>query len=127
MTKRPYKRRLNPRTTPTSRIIPYVVYVTFPSGGKEYVYLCTLPHINVGSKVIANGTVVTVHRVAGFDSLATRYVQSAAEHEKSQRKKMLLDRLVTIERETMALERWKALARKSPEARKLLKELESLA
>jgi len=119
-------KRKHTRRPVASPAKPFVVYVTFPSSTKEYCYLCNIDSVDVGSNVIANGSVVKVHRVASFDSIATKYVQSADEFEKSRRRNVIHDRLVTLERQLAQHERWKILARKSPEARRLLKELESL-
>lgn len=107
-----------------SRKTPYVVYVRFPSGGKEYVYLCSLPNITVGSRVIANGTEVTVHRVAAFDSLATKYVTSAERHETRQRVTAIAARLDELARREARLAVWSKL--KSLEAKRLVRELKEL-
>lgn len=120
--KRVYTRRQPAKKDTT----PFVVYVTFPSGGKEYVYLCNDPSVKVGSTVIANGTAVRVNRISAFDSFATKFVRTEAEYARAERKKSIIDRLSTLEREHIQHARWKAMAKASPEARRLLKELESL-
>lgn len=126
MTKTPKKRKYVRRTPLIKENPTFVVYGTFPASTKEYVYLCALPNIDVGSTVIANGSPFKVHRIAAFDSLATKYVTSAAHYETAARRKTITDRLIAIEREEALRDRWKSLAARSPEARRLLKELESL-
>lgn len=109
----------------TRKVNDFVVYVYFPSGHKEYVYKCDLPNITVGSRVVANGTEVMVHRIAAFDSLATRYVSSPRQAHIAERKRQLVTRLEALERAELALARWSKL--KSPEAKKLVAELKELA
>ena len=131
MTKRPTPRRRvagarTGRITASKPVVPFVVYIRFPSSSKEYCYLCKDPSITVDSKVIANGTTVTVHRIAAFDSIATKYVQTQGEHLKAERKKAIIEALTELEREYLRSERLKKLARAVPAARALIKELESL-
>ena len=121
MTKRPYTRR---KTTEMTKIKPFVVYVTFPSSQKEYAYLCNLPDIRQGSIVVANGTEVVVRRTAESDPLAIRWVTSRSAFDIAKRKQDLIRLLCQIEEREEQMARFRRL--KSPEARRLLKELESL-
>jgi hypothetical protein len=121
MTKRPYTRRAKPATQPTK---PFVVYVTFPSGPKEYCYLCNLPDIRQGSVVVANGTEVIVRRTAESDPLATKWVQSRSHFDIARRKHAIVQELIKLEEREEQMARFRRL--KSPEAKRLLKELESL-
>lgn len=121
MTKRPYTRRKTPEAT---KIKPFVVYVTFPNSTKEYSYWCDLPDIRQNSVVIANGTEVTVRRTAEHDDRATKWVQSRSIFDILRRKQTIMEQLRKIAAAEEEVTRFRRL--KSPEARKLLKELESL-
>lgn len=112
------------KKTTISPDIPFVVYVTFPSGLKEYAYLCSDPEVKQGSIVIANGTRVPVLRTAAHDARAIRYI--TADHEassKAKRAKLIQELLDWEHRENLA-KRFAAL--KSPEAKRLVAELKRL-
>jgi len=115
-----------PRKPSTSN--PFVVYVTYEPGGKEYAYLCNIPGIVQGDQVLANnGKRVTVVRTAMSDPIATRFVTAIPEHDsvkQTERKKQICNRLREIEREEEFIARMTRL--KSPEAKKLLAELKGL-
>lgn len=108
---------------------PCVVYIRFPSTPhKEYSYLCDFP-VSIGDRVIANGTEVTVHRITSFDTAATRYVKRAPSQDELSRSSRICDivkRLNELEKEQHEADRYAVLAKKSPEARKLLTELKKL-
>lgn len=108
-----------PRTRKTPP--PFVVYVNFPNSTKEYVYLCNFPIVQ-GEEVLANKCKVTVIRTAASDPRATRYVQKVP----NPRIEEILSRLREIHRELEREAALRALARKSPEAKKLLSELTRL-
>lgn len=107
----------------------YVVFVTYPGSMKEYAYLCNIPGIVQGNKVLANeNKEVTVVRTAAHDPRAVRYVSPVPNHKELQnaaRRNEIHKRLVEIERE-LAIDRWKKLASRSPEAKKLLAEHKKL-
>lgn len=109
------------------RVQPCVVYVRFPgTPNREYCYHCNFP-IEVGDSVIANGTLVTVHRKAAFDTIASKSVQRApseSERRNKARMREIAERLQVIEQQEAKLDRWSKL--KSPEARKLVAELRRL-
>lgn len=115
--KRPTKRNNTVHDT-------FVVYVTFPNSTKEYCYLCNLPDIRQGSIVVANGCEVIVRRTAASDPHATKWVQSRSMFDTLKRKHDIIRQLQQLEEREAQMERFKKL--KSPEARRLLKELESL-
>lgn len=117
--------RGRPRKTP-SPTLPFVVYVAFPSGQKEYAYLCSDPSIRQGSWVVANGTEVQVRRTASHDPIATRYIMTNAQAAAAWRRKAIREQLARIETALLERDRFATLAKRSPEARRLLKELESL-
>lgn len=107
----------------------YVVYVTFPNSNKEYCYLCNIPGLHQGDQAIANGATVTVQRTADSDPRATRYVSPLPDQKERVRKARRLEiaeRLRVLERQQHQLDLWTALARKNPEARKLLTELKRM-
>lgn len=113
-----------PHTVPT-----FVVYVTFPSGVKEYSYLCNLPHVGQGSVLMANGAEVTVRRTGMFDNNATKWVHPLPDYHtvrREARMKAILVELADVERLQIQTERWQALARKNPSARKLINEYAKL-
>lgn len=124
--KKPTKRKYTRKP-----VVPetFVVYVKFPSSFKEYAYLCNTPGIRQGSEVIANGCRVTVLRTAASDSLASRYVQPVpdlAAEQRVQRMKEISARLDQLARRHADLARWTALAKSSPEAKRLVTELKKL-
>lgn len=102
----------------------FVVYVVFPTGGKEYVYKCNLPNIVQGSVVVANGTQVRVVRTGDHDERATRFVQGLEAVEKEERMKELLKELNSIAVREEALIRFGKL--KTPHAKIMLAELKKL-
>lgn len=109
----------------------FVVYVVYNTGGqKEYAYLCNLPNINQGDEVLGNnGARCTVQRTANTDPLATKFVSAVpdfTERKRNQRKAEIRALLTVLQRENAQLELWSKLARKSPEAKKLLVELKKL-
>lgn len=118
-----YKRKSNSNNVP-AKIKPFVVYVTFPNSTKEYSYLCDLPGIRQGSIVIANGCEVVVRRTAEFDDNATKWVQSRSTFDTIRRTNQIRERLRILAAAEEEIARFKKL--KSPEAKRLLKELESL-
>lgn len=113
-------------STPLLDITPFVVVVCFPSSLKEYHYLCKDPSIRQGSWVIANGTEVQVIRTLAVSDQATKYVQTKTEYNTARRRTFIEGRIAEIEREFLKMDRYRALAKRSPEVRRLLKELESL-
>lgn len=113
----------------TIRNKDYVVYVPFPNSNKEYSYLCNIPGLNQGDQAIANGATVTIQRTADNDPRATRYVSPLPNQKELARKARrieIADRLRTLERQQRQLDLWIALAKKNPEARKLLAELKRM-
>ena len=119
-TKRPYTRRAAP-PPPT----PFVVYVRYPSSPKEYAYLCTFP-VRQGDTVRANGgACVTVIRTAASDPIAWKYV-SPDTQTSAELRANIVRRLIEIERAQLEYKRFASLARRNPEARKLLDELKKL-
>lgn len=116
----------------TTRITK-IVAVRFPNSDKIYHYFCKAP-IAVGDEVVANGCIVSVVNVYPYTSngLASRWVakidnaEQKAEAAKAERRQEISHRLQEIERQIAAEERWKKLATKSPEAKRLLVELRKL-
>ena len=115
------------RTKTTNTLQPrFVVYVRFPSSDKEYCYNCSFP-VNVGDEVIANGTRVRVHRIAAWDTIASRSVLPAPDRSEILRRVRLGEvtkRLRQLEESEMWAARFAKL--KSPEAKKLVAELKRL-
>lgn len=124
--KRTYTRR---KTTVVKRssVVPFVVYVRFPSGSKEYCYLCDIPGLRQGDLVMANNTQVPVIRTAAFDPHATKWVRPVPSHEEVTRHARTVEivtRLNTLVKEDEAMKRFAAI--KTPEAKKLFAELKKL-
>lgn len=108
---------------------PFVVYVRYPSNFKEYAYLCDFP-AKQGDVVLGNSDVrVMVIRTASHDAAATKYVRplpDVAELARKERRFAICKRLNEIAKQQEELTRFTALARKSPEAKRLLAELKEL-
>lgn len=109
---------------------PFVVYVTYPNNPKEYAYLCNFP-AKQGDVVLGNSNVhVTVKRTANFDPIATKYVNPLPDHATlalRERRFAIVKRLNEIEAEHKELDRFKALAHVSPEAKRLIAELKRIS
>lgn len=104
--------------------VEHVVYVVYPSSSKEYAYKCNIPGIVQGSRVVANGTVVSVVRTASHDDRATRYVSDVSVVEREDAIKQLMVELNKIAVREESLIRYGKL--KTPHAKKMLNELKSL-
>lgn len=106
---------------------PFVVVVRFPSGGREYHYLCNDPTIRQGSKVIANGTTVEVIRTLRLtpDSPASKFIKSDAQLNRRIRMQEIATRLDAIQRSEERIAAWAKLT--SPEAKRLVRELKELS
>lgn len=103
---------------------PFVVYVTFPSSSKEYAYWCDIPGVRQGSYFSINGGHAIVRRTAEYDESATKWVPGSSGVVKYARREAIAKRLHEIEREETLLTRWAAL--RSPEAKRLVRELKEL-
>lgn len=124
-TKRTYVRKPKAPTV----VDPFVVYVTFPSSMKEYSYLCNIPNLRQGDKVIANNCTVTVVRTAASDLAATRWVRPVPSQEETERHNRTIEivtRLNKMFAEFDAMNRFALMAKTNPEAKKLLAELKLL-
>lgn len=107
----------------------YVVYVTYPGNLKEYAYLCNIPGLGQGDSVIANNTMVTIVRTADSDPIAVRScfpVPDITELRRIARRKEIATALRRISNQQMELDLFTKVAKRSPEARKLLTELKTL-
>lgn len=123
-----------------------IVQVTFPSSSKLYSYYCPFS-VQVGDIAIVEApSGLTKTRVAAVEKCSHRdhwlktvisivddqvyaketKVQEAA-RAKSQRQLEITNRLVAIEKDLEFAARWIALARKSPEAKRLLAELKRIS
>lgn len=128
--KRKYTRRPKPLSIPPSHGGPFVVYVTYPSNTKEYAYLCDFP-VRQGDYVLGNGNSrCCVVRTAASNPLAWKYVRPMPDAEALRRKERAFEitkRLNELDKARIELDRFRALARINPEAKKLLAELKELS
>jgi hypothetical protein len=105
-------------------ITPYVVYVTYPGGSKEYAYGCDLPNVGVNSYLKINNAGVIVRRVEHRDPGDLNWIPSSFAVAKYNRALDIKKRLTELEAEESLLARWSKL--RSPEAKKLVAELKEL-
>lgn len=124
MKRKAAKAAVRSRKARTTKIKDFVVVVRFPSSMKEYSYLCNIPGIVQGSKVVANGTVVEVIRTADHDERAVRYVQDASVLQRAEQRKAIMLELSKIAAYEEALARYAKLT--TPRAKELLKQLKAL-
>lgn len=113
------------KSLPSRVVKPFVVYVTFPNSMKEYSYLCDIPGVRQGSTVIANHTEVTVRRTSENDNMATKWVSSRDAFDILKARTNIMAKLEELAKTEEKLARFAKL--KSPEAKKLLRELKSLS
>ena len=102
----------------------FVVVVRFPSSYKEYSYLCNIPGIVQGSKVVANGTIVEVIRTCAHDDKAVRYVQDASFLQLAEQRKAIMMELHRIAAYEEALARFSKLT--TPRAKELVRQLKAI-
>lgn len=112
------------RPSASTRTDPFVVYVRFPSGGNEYAYWCDLPNVTVGSLLVINNARVLVHRIASSDDRATNWVPNSIKEIDMSRRRSIAARLAELEKQEACITRWSKL--KSPEAKRLVRELKEL-
>lgn len=113
------------RKTQTPKPIkPYVVYVTYPNGTKEYAYGCDLPDVHRGKFLLINGAKCVVRSVEHRDPGDLKWIPGSIAVAKYERATVITKRLTELEAEESRLARWSKL--RSPEAKKLVKELKEL-
>lgn len=112
------------KAQPVKPVTPYVVYVTYPGGGKEYAYGCDLPGVHAGSWVKINGAACVVKSVEHRDPGDLKWIPGSFAVVKYQRATQITKRLTELEAEESRLARWSKL--RSPEAKKLVAELKEL-
>lgn len=124
-----------------------IVQVTFPSSSKLYSYYCPFP-VRVGDIAIVEApSGLTKTRVSEVEKkcsnrapwlkpvvsivddqvYAKEIKAQEATRAKSQRQHEITNRLAAIEKDLELTARWTALARKSPEAKRLLAELKRIS
>lgn len=126
----------------------HIVQVTFPSSSKLYSYYCPFP-VRVGDVAIVEApSGLTKTRVAAVEkygnygkapwlktvvsivdnrAFAEEIKAQEAVRAKAERQLEITKRLADLERELETVARWTALARKSPEAKRLLAELKRIS
>lgn len=113
------------KQTTHSPVTPYVVYVTYPGGTKEYAYACDLPGIHRGSTLMINHAQCLVQSIEHRAPGGLRWVPGSRAVQTADRRTAINRRLYEIEKEELELLRWAKL--KSPEAKKLIQELRDLS
>lgn len=105
-----------------------VAYCTFPNSEKEYSYLCPFEEAKVGDRATVQSGTVTIKRLSRHfdDSRATKSLICIERPDPSVRKKQIEDRLLQIERLHALAVRFKAIAAKDPEAKRLVAEYKKL-
>jgi len=111
---------------------------SYSCGEKRYAYLCDIPGVKVGDKVVvdapSNGlTLVTVREIAVGDSKASKWIVDRVDltaHEerraRAKRKAEIEAKLEAALKEELRKDRYARLASKSPELLALVEELNNL-
>lgn len=122
--------RRTPKPSLRRAVKAFVVYCTYPNSCKEYAYLCDAPDVRQGDLMVGNGgTHMVVRRTAEYDPMACRWTSPASdnrERRRNERAAEIRTRMNQISKEIAQDDFFGGLAKRSPEAKKLLAELKRL-
>jgi len=106
-----------------------IAYCVFPSSPKEYAYFCPFADAKVGDRAtVQTGTAIITRFTKTLDGKgATRSIIYVERPDPQLRKKQIETRLLQIEANYTLADRFKKLAARDPEAKRLVAEYKRLA